>query len=51
MKTQMKEKHLITNLLGKTVKSSLLEKLNARKRISLSENGEIVKAEKGADDV
>ena len=35
----------------KTVKPSLYEKSNARERISLSENGEIVKTEKGAAEV
>ena len=35
----------------KTVKPSLPKKLNARKRISLSENCEIVKTEKGTAEV
>ena len=33
-------------LLWKTVKTSLSERFNARKRISLSKNGKIVKTEK-----
>ena len=38
-------------LFWKTVKPSLSEKFNARKRISYSENGEIVKTEKGTAEV
>ena len=38
-------------LFQKTVKPSLSKKLNARERISLSENGEIVKTEKGTAEV
>ena len=38
-------------LFWKTVKPSLSEKFNARERISLSENGEIVKTEKGTAEV
>ena len=51
MKTQIKEKFLIKNLFWKTVKPSLSEKFNVRERISLSENGEIVKTEKGTTEV
>ena len=51
MKTQIKEKFLITNLFWKKVKPSLSEKFNVRERISLSENGEIVKTEKGTTEV
>ena len=36
----------ITNFFWKAVKPSLSEKFNARERISLSENGKIVKTEK-----
>ena len=38
-------------LFWKTVKPSLSEKLNTRERISVSENGEIVKTEKETADV
>ena len=38
-------------LFWKTVKPSLSEKFNARERISLTENGEIVKTEKGTAEV
>ena len=38
-------------LFWKTVKPSLSEKFNARDRISLSENGEIVKTEKETAEV
>ena len=38
-------------LFWKTVKSSLFNKLNARERISLRENGEIVKTEKETAEV
>ena len=38
-------------LFWKTVKPSLSEKFNARERISLSENGEIVKTEKETAEV
>ena len=51
MKTQMKERFLMTNFFWKTVKPSLSEKLNTRERISVSENGEIVKTEKETADV
>ena len=38
-------------LFWKTVKTSLFKKFNARERISLSENSEIVKTEKGTAEV
>ena len=38
-------------LFWKTVKPSLSEKFNARERISVSENGEIVKTEKETADI
>ena len=38
-------------LFWKTVKPSLSEKFNARERISLIENGDIVKTEKGTVEV
>ena len=38
-------------LFWKTVKPSLSEKFKARERISLSENGEIVKTKKGTAEV
>ena len=38
-------------LFSKTVKPSLSEKFNARERISLIKNGEIVKTEKGTAEV
>ena len=41
----MKEKFLITNFFG------ISKKFNARERISLNENGEIVKTEKGTAEV
>ena len=47
----MKERFLMTNFFWKTVKPSLSEKLNTRERISVSENGEIVKTEKETADV
>ena len=41
----------ITNFFWKAVKPSLSEKFNARERISLSENGKIVKTEKETAEV
>ena len=47
----MKEKFSDNKLFWKIVKPSLSEKFNVRERISLSENGEIVKNEKETAEV
>ena len=48
----LNETKISDNLLfWKTVKPSLSEKFNATERINLSENGEIVKTEKGTADI
>ena len=47
----MKEKFPDNKHFWKTVKPSLSEKFNARERISFTENGEIVKTEKGIAEV